>query len=209
MPSSATPDDDAALLARLRDGDEDAFRQLVRALHGALVRLALAFVGSQGAAEEVVQDTWMAVIAGLDKFEGRASLRTWTIGILVNRAKTRGVRDRRTVPFAPQVDEGDTLEDHRFSAAGTWSSPPSAWDKAPEALTLRKEACEQIEIELAKLPPAQGTIVMLRDVEGWDAAEVCKALEISEANQRVLLHRGRARLRAALEHYHSAEGRKS
>ena len=205
MPGAETTSD-AELVRRLRAGDEAAFRDLVRSLHGALVKVAQAFVGSRGAAEEIVQDTWLAVIAGLDGFEGRATLRTWIGHILVNKAKPRGTRDKRAAPMPvspedlePDVDAG------RFGPRGYWASPPAAWEKAPEALTLRKEACEHIERELAALPPTQGTVVMLRDLEGWSAEEVCAALEIGEANQRVLLHRGRARLRAALERYHSGE----
>jgi RNA polymerase sigma-70 factor, ECF subfamily len=197
---------DAELLRRLRAGDDAAFRELVRSLHGALTKVAVAFVGSKSAAEEVVQDTWMAVIAGLAQFEGRSSLRTWIGHILVNRAKTRGVRDKRVAPLPEEPEgDGDALLAERFGPRGFWSSPPTAWDKAPEALTLRKEACEHIEREIAALPPAQGAVVMLRDMEGWSGEEVCAALEITEANQRVLLHRGRARLRAALERYHSGE----
>ena len=203
-----SPIDDAELVRRLQDGDERAFRDLVRSLHGVLVKLAMAFVGSRGAAEEVVQDTWMAVIAGIDRFEGRSSVRTWIGHVLVNRAKTRGARERRAVPFSSlsPEDEGP-IEPERFSARGFWSSPPAAWDRAQEAAVLQREACAQIERELAALPSAQATIVMLRDVEGWSAEEVCAALEVTDANQRVLLHRGRARLRAALERYHSGGAR--
>ena len=208
MPDDRPPPDDAELLRRLRGGDDAAFRELVRSLHGALTKVALAFVGSRAAAEEVVQDTWMAVIAGLAQFEGRASLRTWIGHILVNRAKTRGVRDKRVVPLSAEDDAAaDAHEAERFGPRGFWAAPPTAWDKAPEALTLRKEACEHIEREIAALPPTQGAVVMLRDMEGWSSDEVCAALEITEANQRVLLHRGRARLRAALERYHSGEAR--
>jgi RNA polymerase sigma-70 factor (ECF subfamily) len=196
-------DDD--LVRRLRDGDEGAFRELVRALHGALTKLALAFVGSPAAAEEVVQDTWMAVIAGLDAFEGRSSVRTWIGTILVNRAKTRGVRDKRAVPFSSIEDEA--CDSERFTSRGFWNTPPTAWDAVPEAIALRKEACAIIEREIHNLPTAQATIVMLRDVEGWSAEEVCASLEITEANQRVLLHRGRARLRAALERHHQGGAR--
>lgn len=203
MPEPLT--EDADLVRRLRDGDEGAFRELVRSLHGALVKVALAFVGSRAAAEEVVQDTWMAVIAGIDSFEGRSSVRTWIGRILVNRAKTRGVRDKRAVPFTS--DDDGPIESDRFDRRGFWCAPPVAWDKAPEAIALHKEACAIVEREMATLPPAQATIVALRDVEGWSAEEVCASLEITEANQRVLLHRGRARLRAALERYHSGEHR--
>jgi RNA polymerase sigma-70 factor, ECF subfamily len=205
VPGSETTSD-AELVRRLRAGDEAAFREVVRSLHGALVKVALAFVGSRGAAEEIVQDTWLAVIAGLEGFEGRSTLRTWIGHILVNRAKTRGARDKRAAPLPAAIEDDELdVDAGRFGPRGYWASPPTAWDHAPEALTLRKEACEHIERELLQLPPLQGTVVMLRDMEGWSAAEVCAALEIGEANQRVLLHRGRARLRAALERYHSGE----
>lgn len=207
MPEIEKPDD-AALCGRLRDGDEASFRILVKELHSALTRVALAFVGSQAAAEEVVQDTWVAVIAGLDQFEGRSTLRTWIGRILVNRAKTRGVREQRVVPFSALSPEDEApVEPERFFAAGFWRVPPQRWDDAPEQLVLRKEARTHIERELASLPAAQRTVVTLRDLEGWSSEEVCNVLELAETNQRVLLHRGRTRLRAALERYHSGEGR--
>jgi RNA polymerase sigma-70 factor (ECF subfamily) len=191
------------LLRRLRDGDEAAFRDLVTRMHRALSKLALAFVGSPSAAEEVVQETWLSVVSQLDRFEGRSSLRTWIGSILVNRAKTRGVRDKRSVPFSSlSPDETEPVEPERFGARGFWSVPPTRWDDAPEALVLRKEAREAIERELETLPPAQRTVVVLRDIEGWSHEEVCNVLGVSETNQRVLLHRGRLRLRAALERYH-------
>ena len=202
--------DDSALLERLRAGDEATFRALVKGQHRALLRVAMAFVESQAAGEEIVQDTWMAVIAALDQFEGRSSLRTWIGRILVNRAKTRGVRDRRTVPFSALSPEDEApVEPERFSPAGFWSTPPRAHaavaEDAPEALVLRKEARAHIERELEGLPAAQRTVVTLRDLEGWSSEEVCNVLEVSESNQRVLLHRGRARLRAALERYYSGK----
>jgi RNA polymerase sigma-70 factor (ECF subfamily) len=198
--------DETALCDRLRAGEEAAFKALVKELHSALTRVALAFVGSPATAEEVVQDTWMAVIAGLDQFEGRSTLRTWIGRILVNRAKTRGARERRTVSFASLSPEDEELvEPERFIAAGFWGVPPFRWEEAPEQLVLRKEARSHIERELASLPPAQRTVVTLRDLEGWSSEEVCNVLELAETNQRVLLHRGRMRLRAALERYHSGK----
>jgi len=209
---TSAPPDDAALVARLRAGDEAAFRSLVKEQHRALVRVAFAFVGSEAAAEETVQDAWLAVIAGLDEFEGRSSLRTWIGRIVVNRAKTRGVKDRRSLPFsALSPAEDGPVEPERFSPAGFWSAPPCQWQapaEAPETLVLRKEARAHIERELASLPAPQRTVVTLRDLEGWSSEEVCNVLEVSETNQRVLLHRGRARLRAALERYHSGREKK-
>jgi RNA polymerase sigma-70 factor (ECF subfamily) len=196
------------LVARLRAGDEAAFRGLVCELHTALVRVALAYVGSRAAAEEVVQETWLAVATQIDGFEGRSSLRTWIGTILANRAKTRGVRDKRSVPFsALEEDESGPVEPERFSARGFWTAPPRPWDHAPENLVLRKEARTFIEKELESLPASQRAIVTLRDLEGWSSEEVCNVLEVTETNQRVLLHRGRMRLRAALERYHAGKGR--
>jgi RNA polymerase sigma-70 factor (ECF subfamily) len=200
--------DDAPLVARLRAGDEDAFRGLVRAMHRPLVRVALAFVASDAVAEEVVQETWVAVVESLDRFEGRSSLRTWIGSILVNRAKTRGTRDKRTVPFSSMQGEDEgPFEPERFNSVGFWCAPPAPWDDAPETLLLRKEARQAIERELALLPATQRAIVSLRDLEGWSSEEVCNVMEIRETNQRVLLHRGRMRLRAALEGYHSGKKR--
>jgi RNA polymerase sigma-70 factor, ECF subfamily len=200
--------DDAPLVALLRAGDETAFRGLVRAMHRPLVRVALAFVGSDAVAEEVVQETWVAVVESLDRFEGRSSLRTWIGSILVNRAKTRGARDKRTVPFSSMQGEDEgPFEPERFNSIGFWCVPPTQWDDAPEALLLRKEARQAIEREIALLPATQRAIVSLRDLEGWSSEEVCNVMEIRETNQRVLLHRGRMRLRAALEGYHSGKNR--
>jgi RNA polymerase sigma-70 factor (ECF subfamily) len=200
--------DDAALLAGLRAGDEAAFRKLVGAMHRGLMRVAMACVGSEAAAEEVVQETWLAVVGQLDRFEGRSSLRTWIGTILVNRARTRGIRDKRSVPFSALArEETDPVEPERFSAAGFWKTPPARWDDAPEELVLRKEARGAIEAEIQTLPETQRTVVTLRDLEGWTSEEVCNVLGLTETNQRVLLHRGRQRLRAALERYHAGTGR--
>ena len=203
MPDSPGSDD-APLVRRLRGGDEAAFRDLVGRMHRGLLRVALAYVGSTSAAEEVVQETWLAVVAQIDRFEGRSSLRTWIGTILVNRAKTRGVRDKRSVPFSSlTAEEQDPAEPELFTPGGFWVSPPSRWSDGPESLVLRKEARQAIEHELGTLPEAQRTVVVLRDLEDWSSDEVCNVLAISETNQRVLLHRGRQRLRAALERYHS------
>jgi RNA polymerase sigma-70 factor (ECF subfamily) len=202
--TASAPPHDEQLLARLREGDETAFRALVQEMHRALFHLAVAFVGSRAVAEEVVQETWTAVVAQLDGFEGRSSLRTWIGAILVNRAKTRGVRERRTVPFSSlSAEDAAPVEPERFGASGFWSVPPASWDSAPENLVLRKEALAVLDRELAAMPDAQRTVVTLRDLEGWSSEEVCNVLGVSETNQRVLLHRGRMRLRAALERYHS------
>ncbi len=197
--------DDKQLLARLRDGDAAAFAALVERLHGRLKRLARLFVSTEASADEVVQDTWLAVLSGLDAFEGRSSLATWIQRILVNRAKTKGVRDARTTPFSAlgdgDADEPEPVVDPaRFDNKGMWSSPPARWqDETPEALVGNHEAVALLDGELRQLPERQRVVVVLRDTLGWSAEEVCNALEINETNQRVLLHRGRARLRSRLE----------
>lgn len=201
-----TAKDDADLVRRLRDGEEAAFRDLVRSSHRALVGVALAYVGSHAAAEEVVQETWTAVVSQLDRFEGRSSLRTWIGAILVNRARTRAVRDKRTIPFSSLApEESADVEPERFTPGGVWGQPPRRAPDGPEDLALRKEAREAIDRELQTLPETQRTVVVLRDVEGWTSEEVCNVLGVSETNQRVLLHRGRMRLRAALERFQAGD----
>ncbi len=197
---SAETDD--ALIDRLLAGDEAAFTALVAAYHGSLLRLALTFVSDRAAAEDVVQDTWLGVLKGLETFERRASLKTWIFRILVNRARTRGVRDARSVNFSAMESaesEGTDLVD-RFSADGRWVQPPSLWpEQNPEDLLLRAETVNCLERAIAGLPPSQRAVVTLRDIEGVDAEEACNILAISETNQRVLLHRARTKVRAALE----------
>jgi RNA polymerase sigma-70 factor, ECF subfamily len=203
--------DDAALVERLRGGDEAAFRDIVVRMHRGLMRVAMACVGSETAAEEVVQETWLAVVSQLDRFEQRSSLRTWIGTILVNRARTRGARDKRSVPFSSlggdELEPSEPAEPDRFSPGGFWKARPASWDDAPEALLLRKEARAVIERELTTLPESQRTVVVLRDLEGWSSDEVCNVLGITETNQRVLLHRGRMRLKSALEGYHAGTSR--
>src|SRR5919202_1096714 len=208
---AATQLDDASLVAALRSGDEAAFARLVQQYQGPLLRLARLYVGDSAAAEDVVQETWLGLLRGLDRFEGRASLKTWLFHILVNRARTRAARDGRTIPFSTLVDlETETVESAvdpaRFRPAddprwpGHWLLPPSTAD-LPEARLLATELTERVRAAVATLPPAQREVVTLRDIEGLTADEVCRLLELSEANQRVLLHRGRSRVRAALEAY--------
>lgn len=198
--------EDAALVKRLLDGDEAAFNGLVEQYHGRLLRLATVFVSDRASAEEVVQDTWLAVLTGLRSFEGRSGLKTWIFSILTNRAKTRGVRDKRSVPFsALGLQDGDNepaVPPARFTSDGSWSSPPERWDQdTPERLLLRHETRALVDRTIADLPAGQRAVITLRDVEGLDSAEVCNVLEISETNQRVLLHRARARVRVVLEQY--------
>lgn len=207
-PSRHAPPDgnDAALVERLIQGDEAAFTELVEAWHGRLLRLALLFVADRASAEEVVQDTWLAVLTGLRAFEGRSSLKTWIFSILTNRAKTRGQRDKRFVPFSAlsgqHAQEDPAVSPSRFTPSGSWSAPPEQWDEdTPERLLLRHETRALIDQTIAGLPPGQRAVVTLRDVEGLDSTEACNILEISETNQRVLLHRARARIRTALEQH--------
>lgn len=192
------------LLTRLRQGDEAAFVTLIEQLHGPLRRLARMFVSTDASAEEVVQDTWVAVLDGLARFEGRSSIRTWVSSILVNRAKTKGIREGRSMPFSALGDgEGDAepaVDAGRFDAGGSWTTPPARWhDVTPERLVGDGQLMALIEAELRKLPERQRMIVTLRDTLDWSSEEVCNALGLTETNQRVLLHRARAKLRAALE----------
>jgi RNA polymerase sigma-70 factor, ECF subfamily len=176
------------LLEALRSGDEEAFAALVEAHSPALLRVAMTHVGSRAVAEEVVQDTWLAVLRGLDGFEGRASLQTWVFRILTNTAKTRGTRERRTVPFSSLAPE-----EAEVATAG-----PPDWT-TPEERALAAETRRLILSAIEALSPAQRTVITLRDVQGWPSEEVRQALEVSEGNQRVLLHRARSRVRIALE----------
>jgi RNA polymerase sigma-70 factor (ECF subfamily) len=189
-------DDDAELMQRLRTGDEQAFVLLVRRYHDPMLRLACSFVPSVAVAEEVVQDTWMGVLRGVAGFEGRSSFRTWLFRILVNRARTAGARERRSVAVA---DAGPAVEASRFDRTGHWSDPPEHWtDAVDDRLSARKLA-DRIRSAIGELPPRQREVVTLRDVEGMSSSEVCHVLDISEGNQRVLLHRGRSRVRQVLE----------
>ena len=207
---SATPADDLELLARLRRGDEAAFTQLVERLHGPMLRVAMAHVGNRAVAEEVAQDAWVGVLAQLDRFEGRSSLRTWVLRIVANRARTRAVRERRTLPFSsldgleeegrPAVGPERFLPaGHRW--AGHWASPPRSWGDVPEERLLSAETRAEVERAVERLPRAQRAVITLRDVEEMTAAETCQLLELTEGNQRVLLHRARSRVRRALERY--------
>ena len=207
---SATSADDLELLARLRRGDEAAFTQLVERLHGPMLRVAIAHVGNRAVAEEVAQDAWVGVLAQLDRFEGRSSLRTWVLRIVANRARTRAVRERRTLPFS-SLDGAEepgrpAVEPERFLPAGHrwaghWASPPHSWGDVPEERLLSAETRAEVERAVELLPPAQRAVITLRDVEQMTAAETCQLLGLTEGNQRVLLHRARSRVRRALERY--------
>jgi len=189
-------DRDAELVARLRAGEEQAFVALAARHHAAMLRLARTYVASQAIAEEVVQDTWLAVLRGLDGFAGRSSFRTWLLAILVNRARSTGVREHRSVAVG---DAGPVVDRSRFDASGAWMSPPQHWVEDSDDRMLAQGLAERIQRVLHELPERQREVVMLRDVDGLSGREVCEVLQISEANQRVLLHRGRSHLRSALE----------
>src|SRR5262249_23476566 len=186
------------MIERLRRGDEAAFVALDDKHAPAMRRLARLFVSTEASALEIVQEAWTAVLEGLAGFEGRSSLKTWIFHIVVNRAKTCGVRERRVVPMA-DPDDGDApaVDPARFDARGIWSAPPPRWE--PDALLEQKELAEFVRQALERLPERQRLVVTLRDMDGWSADEVCNVLDLNETNQRVLLHRGRSRLRALLE----------
>jgi RNA polymerase sigma-70 factor, ECF subfamily len=204
---------DSSTVAALRRGDERAFAALVDLHTSAMVRVALAYVPSRAVAEEVVQETWIAVVRGIDDFQGRSSLKTWIFRILTNVAMRGGSRERRSVPFAalaaaedtgePSVDPDRFLPPDHALFPGHWAIMPTRWPTPEEGL-LAGETRAVIAAAIEQLPKAQRTVLALRDVEGWSSEEVCDALEISAGNQRILLHRARTRVRAAIEEYHGA-----
>jgi len=210
-PAPLLSEEDRRLLERLRAGDEAAFMELVERYSGSMLRVARMYVPSAAVAEEVVQETWLGVLRGLDGFEGRSSLKTWIFRILVNRARTRGERERRTVPFATLAGQEasgaePSVDPERFigpegARPGGWAFPPQRWDADPERSLQDAEALALVQREIDKLPEMQRLVITMRDVEGWSSQEVRHALEISETNQRVLLHRARSKVRAALEGY--------
>jgi RNA polymerase sigma-70 factor (ECF subfamily) len=206
----STVPDDSRLVAAIKRGDERAFTLLVDRYHASLVRLAALYVRDRAVAEEVAQETWLGVLRGIDRFEGRSSLKTWIFRILTNTAKTRGEREGRTVPFSalagldePEaaVDPERFLDENHPQWPGHWAEYPASWESAPERRLHSKETLGRIKEAIDELPPLQGQVIALRDVEGWGSDEVCELLGISEGNQRVLLHRARSRLRRALEDY--------
>ena len=199
---------DEETVAALRRGDEQTFRELFARTSPMLKRIARGYVASDAVAEEIVQETWMAVVAGIDRFESRSTLGTWIVSILTNQAKTHSARERRALPFSSAVSadsDGPVVDPDRFQSddeawPGHWATPPRPWQK-PERRLLALEAREHLRQALARLPERQRVIVGLRDVDGRSAEEVCELLGLSQENQRVLLHRGRSRLRAELETY--------
>ncbi|TMB29274.1 MAG: sigma-70 family RNA polymerase sigma factor [Deltaproteobacteria bacterium] len=211
--AAAASAEDARILDALRAGDEKAFLALVQSLNGPMLRVASLYVSSRGVAEEVVQEAWVGVLSGLPRFEGRSSLRRWIFGILANCAKSRGAREARSTPFSdmgPRDDEDEPAVDpSRFLPPdhprwpGHWSAPPTAW---ADEQVLNKESLAVVEVAIAQLPMNQREVITLRDVLGWNSAEVCESLGLSEGNQRVLLHRARSKVRGVLEKHFGAGG---
>jgi RNA polymerase sigma-70 factor, ECF subfamily len=203
---------EAALVRSLRDGDEAAFAQLVDRLGPSMLRVAAAYAPSRAVAEEVVQEAWLAVLTGLDRFEERSSLKTWIFHIVANKAKTRAQREGRTIPFSSlggDDEGGASVDPDRFTdeggGKGHWVTPPQSLDRVPEDRLLASETRERIAAAIAALPAAQRAVISLRDVEGLSAEEACTVLELTEGNQRVLLHRARSKVRAELEAYLGGE----
>jgi RNA polymerase sigma-70 factor, ECF subfamily len=216
-PSTAPVDGRAAsveeqrLAEALSAGDEKTFVELFRLYSPSMLRVARLYVSSRAIAEEVVQETWLAVLTGIGSFEGRSSFKTWLFGILANRARKRAAKEGRSVPFSSLGDEeAETFEPSvavdRFRGAGErfadhWISSPNRWPELPEASLLSQETHAVIEKAVASLPPAQRAVITLRDILGWDAHETCDILELTPANQRVLLHRARTKVRNALQRH--------
>ena len=200
-------DPDAELLARLRLGDEAAFLELVDRYGPVMMRIALTYVRVPSVAEEVVQDAWIGALRSLGRFEGRSTLRTWLLRILANRARTRGAREARCVPFSALADDDEpSVAPERFQGPdgrfpGGWVSFPTDWSTLPEERVLARETMRHVDAAIRELPQRQQEVIVLRDVQGWSADEVCAALELTATNQRVLLHRARSRVRAALERH--------
>lgn len=215
VPTRGASRQDLALVSAMRAGDETAFMLLVERYQPSMLRIARMYVPSHAIAEEVVQEAWLGVLKGLDRFEGRSSLRTWIFRILVNTAKTRGQREARSIPFSslwspdpdaePSVDPGRFLPATHPQFPGNWAEPPAGWESVPEDRLLSKETLAKVAEAIDALPPNQREVIRLRDVLGWRSSDVRNALDISETNQRVLLHRARAKVRRALESYLTQE----
>jgi RNA polymerase sigma-70 factor (ECF subfamily) len=193
----ATPFSDQELVDRLRSGDETAFAELVRRYHRLMLRVARGYVRTDAVAEEVVQEAWLAVVRGIERFEGRSSFKTWLLRIVANRAMTSGAKEARSVPVEPSVS-ADHFVPEGEPGAGAWSTPPEPW---PEDQLLAGETRAVIDRAIEELPPLQRAVVSMRDIEGLSSEEVQEMLDISAANQRVLLHRGRQKVREALNAY--------
>jgi len=199
MRSSRTEFDDPAFLDRLRRGEPDAYRKLIRRYHASLVGVATSVIGSHAQAEEVVQDTWLAVLSGIGQFEGRSAIGTWLFSIVLNRARTRRGREMRMVAMPDEADSG-VVDPARFTADGHWQEMPRPWDEFdPERLVAGRQIWDHVQSEIERLPAGQRAVILLRDVEGLDAEAACALLGISPENQRVLLHRARMRVRDAID----------
>jgi RNA polymerase sigma-70 factor (ECF subfamily) len=206
--ATALPRDESVLLIALRNGDEDAFMRLVMDWGPGMLRLARAHVPSDAVAEEVVQEAWLGILRGIERFEGRSALRTWAFRIVANTAKTRGVRESRSVPFSAADDDAPAVDPDRFRGpedryTGGWHSFPEPF---PEQRLTDAETRDVALRAIAALPGRQREVITLRDVEGFSAEETCNALDLTETNQRVLLHRARSRVRSALEEHFDAAG---
>lgn len=209
-PSQPTslPKGEAAFVARLRRGDEGAFDEMVNRHHSALIRMAMGYVADREVAEEVVQDTWLAVIESLDRFEGRSSLRTWIFGIMIHKAKDRGVREKRHTTFSAfesvDDDNEEAVDPSRFQQSGEWAGhwafPPQPWDDlTPEKLLASQQAVKAMNQAIEALPSNLKDVLILRDIEGVETKEACEILKITETNLYVRLHRARERVRQAVE----------
>jgi RNA polymerase sigma-70 factor (ECF subfamily) len=199
MPPSSTEFDDPAFLDRLRRGEPEAYRRLIRRFHASLVSVAASVIGSHAQAEEVVQDAWIAVFSGIGRFEGRATLGTWLFSIVLNRARTRRGREIRLVALPAEGDEGGG-DAARFKADGHWLEFPRPWDELdPERLVAGRQLWDHVRAEIDRLPAGQRAVITLRDIEGQDAETTCELLDISAENQRVLLHRARMRVRDTID----------
>jgi RNA polymerase sigma-70 factor, ECF subfamily len=200
---------DARLVDGLRAGDEAAFAEVMREYGASMLRVAQMFVSSRAVAEEVVQEAWLGVLKGIGRFEGRSSLKTWLFRIVANTAKTRAVRESRSIPFSSLGDDAEgepAVDPDRFLGAGErfpghWAVPPESWAGLPEDRLVARETMGVVEREIERLPPAQRAVITMRDVQGFTSEEVCNALDLTETNQRVLLHRARSKVRGALEEY--------
>jgi RNA polymerase sigma-70 factor (ECF subfamily) len=203
----STAAEEAQLVVRLRAGDEEAFEALVRRYHTPMMAVARNYVKTRAVAEEVVQDAWMGVLKGIDRFEGRSLLKAWIMRIVINTATTRGVREARSVPFSSLAPEGEhepAVDPDRFRGPdggfpGHWAGYPANWSEQPQDRLLGRETLGVVKDAIDNLPPAQRTVITLRDMQGWNPEEVSATLEISDGNQRVLLHRARSKVRSALE----------
>jgi RNA polymerase sigma-70 factor, ECF subfamily len=209
MPTAIAPDE-RALIEALRRGDERAFMGLVDRHHALMIRVARGYVRSDAVAEEVAQDAWVGFLSGIERFEARSSLKTFLFRILVNRALTRATREARTVPFSalggdnedePAVDADRFLDASHPRWPGHWAAAPQRWDELPEECLLGRETLQEAREAIDALPARQRQVILLRDVDGWGPDEVCDALGISDGNQRILLHRARSKVRAAVEEY--------